>query len=69
MNVVLVQHAVHLRYTHTETKDMHLFRFKGWYCTSTTLSNIWAKGRKEMSTSLVLGLSETWVTGRVHEEE
>lgn len=58
MNVMAVQHAVYLQETHT--KHMHVCRSSMAYCTSTTLSNMCAKGRKEMSTSLLLGFSVPW---------
>lgn len=58
MNVMAVQHAVYLQKTHT--KHMHVCRSSMAYCTSTTLSNMCAKGRKEMSTSLLLGFSVPW---------
>ena len=58
---------------HRYTTHIHTHR-QGWtavsvnVCTSTTLSNIWAKGRKEMSTSLELGVSMPW-TSYTGEEE
>lgn len=61
MNVMAVQHAVYLQRTH-KTKHMHVCTSSMAYCTSTTLSNMWAKGRKEMSTSFLLGFSVPWTT-------
>lgn len=61
MNVIEAQHAVYLRRTH-KAKHMHICRSSMAYCTSTTLSNMWAKGRKEMSTSLLLGFRLPWTT-------
>lgn len=60
VNVMEAQHAVDLQRTHTthtQKKHASVNVKHRRYCTSTTLSNMWARGRKEMSTSFGLAFS------------